>query len=180
MNQNIELNYDGATHKGDNNFVPLSSLEQAIEQIKKDVTADKSAVEVIEELADYITENPRREIIGLERKLENGNRTDLIDRAVLLKNRFERKVAKNQMSLAEQHVYVQILSAVSSIWHSRIKHLINLDSSKMVIDKAIQEELVDPIHKAIVRYDTLVSAESVTGMLYFLTGKCHLVWGESC
>jgi len=84
------------------------------------------------------------------------------------------------MSLAEQHVYVQVLSAVSSIWHNKIKHLIDINNSKMSIDEAIQEKLIEPIHKAIVRYDTLASAESVSGMLYFLTGKCHLAWSKSC
>lgn len=180
MNQNIDINYDGATHKGDNNFVPLTSLEQAIEQIKRDAIDDQDVIEIIEELADYVTDHPYREIIGLEKKLEDGGREDLKDRALLLKNRFERKIAKNQMSLAEQHVYVQVLSAVSSIWHSKIKHLIDIGNSKMSIDTAIHEELIEPIHKAIVRYDTLASAESVSGMLYFLTGKCHLTWSQSC
>lgn len=180
MEQRNEVKYDGATHKGDNNFVPLSSLEQAIEQIKKSLGEDKSNVDIIEELADYITAHPTREIIGLENKLRDGKRIDLLDRATLLKNRFERRVAKNQMSLAEQHVYVQILSTISSVWHSKIKPLIDIDSSKTIIDKAIQEDLIEPVHKAAVRYDTLVTSELVSGMLYFLTGKCHLAWSISC
>jgi hypothetical protein len=180
MEQKNEVTYDGAVHKGDNNFVPLSSLEQAIEQIKKSLGEDKSAVDIIEELADYITDHPTREIIGLENKLVNGKREDLLDRATLLKNRFERRVAKNQMSLAEQHVYVQILSAISTVWHSKIKPLIDIESSKTTIDKAIQEELIEPVHKAAVRYDTLATTELVSGMLYFLTGKCHLGWNRTC
>lgn len=180
MSQNIRVEYNGSDHKGDNNFIQLSSLEEAVEQIKKNLGDDVSAVDIIEELADYITEYPNRSVIGLENKLSDGNRNDLKDRAVLLKNRFERRVAKNQMSLAEQHVYVQILSTISSVWHSKIKPLIDIEASTTTIDKIIHEELVEPVHKAVVRYDTLATSELVSGMLYFLTGKCHLVWSKSC
>jgi hypothetical protein len=180
MSQNIRVEYNSSDHKGDNNFIQLSSLEEAVEQIKKNLGDDVSAVDIIEELADYITEYPNRSVIGLENKLSDGNRNDLKDRAVLLKNRFERRVAKNQMSLAEQHVYVQILSTISSVWHSKIKPLIDIEASTTTIDKIIHEELVEPVHKAVVRYDTLATSELVSGMLYFLTGKCHLVWSKSC
>ena len=180
MKQQVKVQYEKATHIGDNNFVALSSLEQAVEQIKTELGADKDAVEIIEDLADYITEYPHREIIGLDNKLAKGKRLDLKDRAVLLKNRFERRVARNQMSLAEQHVYVQILSAISSIWHSKIKPLIDIGTSKTVIDSVIHTELIEPVHKAIVRYDTLATSELVSGMLYFLTGKCHLDWSSAC
>lgn len=181
MNQHYFINYNNeSSHNGDNIFVPLSSLEQVVEQIKKNLGSQSEAVEIIENLADYITDYPSREIIGLETKLSNGDRQELIDRAILLKNRFERKLAKNQMSLAEQHVYVQLLSTISSIWHSKIKPLIDLGISKNTIDQAIFDDLIEPVHKAVVRYDTLATSELVSGMLYFLTGKCHLVWEPSC
>lgn len=180
MTQQVNIQYDSATHNGDNNFVSLSSLEQAIEEIKKSLGSNMDAVNIIEDLADYITAHPSRKVIGLENKLSNGDRLDLKDRAVLLKNRFERRVAKNQMSLAQQHVYVQILSTINTIWHSKIKPLMGIDTSKIAIDSAIHSELIEPVHKAIVRYDTLATSEVVSGMLYFLTGKCHLEWSKSC
>lgn len=181
MTSENTVNYDGdATHFGDNNFVILSSLEQAIVEIKKNLGNDRSAVSIISDLADYITENPSRKVIGLESKLSNGGRLDLKERAILLKNRFERRVAKDQMSLAEQHVYVQILSTINTIWYSKIKPLIDVGNSKIAIDSKIHTELIEPVHKALVRYDTLVTSELVSGMLYFLTGKCHIEWSASC
>ncbi|QHS14663.1 ABC-three component system protein [Shewanella sp. Arc9-LZ] len=177
----MTVNYnDESAHHGDNVFTSLSSLEQAVEQIKRTLGSNNGAIEIIENLADYITDYPNREIIGLENKLINGDRQDLSDRALLLKNRFERKLAKNQMALAEQHIYVQILSTISSIWHSKIKPLIDVGASKNTVDKAIFDDLIEPVHKAVVRYDTLATSELVSGMLYFLTGKCHLVWEKSC
>ncbi|TOF09423.1 hypothetical protein CGJ29_00515 [Vibrio parahaemolyticus] len=181
MAQSISVTYENeAQHNGNNIFVQLTSLEQAIEQIKTNLGDCTESVAIIEDLADYITDFPSREIIGLEKKLDNGGRKELKDRAVLLKSRFERRVAKNQMSLSEQHVYIQILSAISTIWHSKIAPLIENNAATHQIDQTIFDELVEPIHKAIVRYDTLITTDLVSGMLYFLTGKCHIQWSKQC
>lgn len=181
MSQNNEVNYDnGSIHNGDNHFVPLESLERAIVEIIKKLGNDKDAVDIIEDLADFITDHPAREIIGLDNKLINGGREDLRDRAVFLKNKFERRVAKSQMSLSEQQVYVQILSTINTVWYSKVKPQIDMGVSTHTIDSIIHNEIFEPVHKAIVRYDTLATSELVAGMLYFLTGKCHIDWTASC
>jgi hypothetical protein len=180
MPQNNEINYNGSTHNGDNNFVPLTPLEQAISEIIKQLGRSSDAVDIIDDLADFITDHPSREIIGLEGKLMNGNRQDLCGRAVLLKNKFERKVAKQQMSITEQHVYVQILSKISTVWHEIVKPQIDAGVSRDTIDSLIHSQINEPVHKAIVKYDVGATSESVAGMLYYLTGKCHIVWAQEC
>lgn len=177
----VELNYkDSSVHNGDNIFAPLSSLEKAIDIIIKKFGDDKELVDFIEDLSDLVSSHPNREIIGLEGKLNAGGRSDLIAEAVYLKNKFEKKVAKDQLLTVEQHVYVQILSAIISIWKQKIKPLIDSGAGNIEIDKVIYEEVLCPVHEAVVRYDNLVTTESVSGMLYFLTGKCHLRWDELC
>lgn len=176
-----EITYTGkATHEGDNYIcsAPMSSLEKAIEMIKETWGHEKELVDIIEELAGYITDHPTRKIIGLEKKLEQGNRKELIEHATLLKNRFERRIAKNQMSLSEQHVYIQVLSAINTTWIYNIRPLIENGEDSKIIDDAIVTKLIEPVHKAIVSYDCTVSTDLVSGMLYFLTGKCHLAWGQ--
>lgn len=171
---------DKATHVGDNNFAPLTSLETAIEQIKKKWCGEDKLVDILEDLVDYITEHPSREIVGLEKKLEQGDRLDLFNRACFLKNKFARRVAKNQMSITEQYVYVQILSAINTAWFQRIHPSIVSGANNQKIDQLIHDELIKPVHQAIVRFDCTITTETVSGMLYFLTGKCHLVWGKKC
>lgn len=176
-----EITYKGkATHEGDNNvfLAPLSSLEKAIEKIKETWGGEKELVDIIEDLAGYITDHPTRKIIGLEKKLEQGDRKELIEHATLLKNRFERRIARNQMSLSEQHVYIQVLSAINTTWIYNIRPLIENGVDSKEIDGAIMTKLIEPVHKAIVSYDCTVSTDLVSGMLYFLTGKCHLVWSQ--
>jgi hypothetical protein len=171
---------DQAQHNGDNNFVPLTHLETAIEQIKKAYRGDEKLVDIIEDLTELITKHPEREIIGLEQKLEKGKRVDLFKRARRLKSKFSRRVAKNQMSIAEQQVYIQILAAINTAWYSSINPKIVEGATNDDIDRLIYEEIIKPIHQAVVRFDITVTSETVSGMLYFLTGKCHLIWGEEC
>ena len=179
MNSAIQYR-DKSNHIGDNNFSTLTSLETAIEQVKTACPDETLLVDILQDLADYITEHPEREIVGLEKKLERGARSDLFNRARFLKNKFARRVAKNQMSLTEQHVYIQILSAINTTWYHRIHPLIVSGATNHEIDQLILDELINPVHQAIVRFDHTITTEVVSGMLYFLTGKCHLIWEAEC
>lgn len=171
---------DGASHDGDNNFYMLSSLESTIDQVKKSCLGHDELISIMEDLAEYLGDYPGREIIGLEAKLLRGDRADLLERATKLKSKFARKVAKNQMSLVEQTVYIQVLSAICSSWHQCIYPAIISGHNKVEIDRLINIEIIQPVHKAIVRFDSLVTTELVSGMLYFLTGLCHVSWEVKC
>lgn len=171
---------DEAAHFGDNNFYPLSNLESTIEQIKKSSVGHDELITIMDDLAEYLNDYPGRVIIGLEAKLLRGNRTDLVERATRLKNKFARRVAKEQMSLVEQTVYIQVLSVICSNWHQLIFPEILIGKDKGEIDRLVNKEIIEPVHKAIVRYDNLVTTELVAGMLYFLTGLCHVSWEVKC
>lgn len=178
---NSGADYSGhSKHIGDNIFSSLTNLETAIEQVMKALRGEDRLVNILEDLAEYITEHPDREIIGLEKKLELGGRQDLFNRARRLKNKFAQRVAKSQMSITEQRVYIQILSAINTIWYQHIQPRIASGASSQEIDQLILEELIKPVHQAIVRFDSTITTEIVIGMLYFLTGKCHLVWEAKC
>lgn len=156
---------------------PLTTLEQAIERIVSRYGGDDDLLEVIEALNEYITDRPDREVIGLERKLEQGDRLDLLDDAVYQKSKFARKVARHQISLVTQKVYVQVLSNIVTIFEQKIRPLILDGCSKAEVDAAIHDDLIQPVYRAITIFDE-TTPDEIRGMLYFLTGKCHLVWSK--
>jgi len=84
------------------------------------------------------------------------------------------------MSVTEQHVYIQILSAINTTWYQCIHPKIVSGATTQEIDQLVNDELIQPVYQAIVRFDSSVTSETVSGMLYFLTGKCHLIWGVEC
>ena len=176
------VNYgDTSNHNGNNIFESENSaLEKVIQKIINSATSNNELVDIIDGLNDYITEHPYREIIGLEKKLKNGDRKELYPKALLLKNRFERKIAKAQLSMVEQKVYVQVLSHILSAFDQYIRPQILNSQPKELVDATVFEKIIEPVHKAIIDFDDCATKELVSGMLYFLTGKCHIVWDKSC
>ena len=171
---------DKSTHIGNNYLGDSSSLEKVILNIISAAKENQELVDVIEDLTEYITAHPYREVIGLEKKLENGGRKDLLGNAVLFKNKFSRRVAKSQMSLVEQKVYVQILSHIHISFNQFVRPKILESSPASDIDSLVFVHIIEPAHKAIIDFDNTITKELILGMLYFLTGKCHLVWDETC
>ena len=165
---------------GDKNVYPdeLHPLEKAIKAIQETISDSPELEIIIEELAEYTTARPDREIVGVEAKLTAGGREDIIDNAVYLKNVFERRLAKKQLSRVEQHVYAHVLAMIETTFNQYVRPLIVQGSGKDVIDAAVQEKIFDPVYKAIVSFDATITSRHVAGMLYFLTGKCHLMWSQ--
>lgn len=177
----VEQTYtERATHNGNNYFQSISALEKVIQGIVSSSKDSPELVGIIEDLIDYITDHPNREIIGLEKKLEKGGRLDLLVNAVMFKNKFSRRVAKSQMSLTEQRVYIQILSHILVSFNHFVRPKILENSLASEIDGLVATHVIEPAHKAIIDFDNTVTQELVLGMLYFLTGKCHLVWDKTC
>ncbi|MBW3139508.1 hypothetical protein KUV56_08270 [Ferrimonas balearica] len=177
MNNASAMYQDDAQHNGDNHFHgDKSSLEIAVEAIIRKMQDDEPLIDFIDDLSDYISNHPTRPVIGLENKLLQGDRGDLVDVALFLKNKFARKVAKSQMSISEQYVYIQVLSAITTAWDQKIKPMISSGSNFEEIDSKIFDEIIEPVHRALVRFDMSANMDLVRGMLYFMTGKCHVVW----
>ena len=165
---------------GNKNIYPaeLLPLEKAIKSIQDSIEDTPELEGIIEELAEYTTNRPDREIIGVEQKLKNGGRDDLIDNALFLKNKFERRLAKKQLSKVEQHVYAHILASIESAFNHYVRPLILNGSEKVLVDAAVHQNILEPVYKSVVGFDPTITVRDVSGMLYFLTGKCHLIWSE--
>ncbi len=184
MTNNLDISGSkvGDVVLGNKNVYPeeLHPLEKAIKSIQAAITENPELEGIIEELAEFTTNRPDREIIGVEAKLIAGGRDDAIQNAVYLKNKFERKIAKKQLSLVEQHVYAHVLAVIETTFNQNVRPLILNGSGKEVVDAAIKSHIFDPVYKAVVGFDVSITMQHVAGMLYFLTGKCHLIWSEKC
>lgn len=159
---------------------PHMSLDSAIKSIKEAASNDYELSEYIEELAEYIEDRVGREIIGVEQKLINGQRQDLIENAVYLKNKFERFLAKKQLSQSEQQIFAHVLASINTHFNHHVRPLILEKKSKAEVDKAVHQHVIEPIYGIVAKANNAMTSEMVAGMLYFLTGKCHLVWDDKC
>ncbi|WP_238601668.1 ABC-three component system protein [Proteus terrae] len=131
---------------------------------------------MIEELQEYLNPRPGRKIIGLEKKLEEGKRLDLLDDATYLENRFARRVTKFQFSSSEEVIYYHCLSKINSSFTHYIKPLFKNTVGNDIVDRVIYDRIVEPLYEEVSEVNAAISTELIRGMIFFLTGKCHIRW----
>jgi len=131
---------------------------------------------MLEELEEYLLPRPGRKIIGLEEKLKEGNRLDLLEDAAYLENKFARRVTKHQFSTSEEIIYFHCLSKINSSFSHYIKPLFKNTVNTDIIDRVIFDRIVEPLYEEVSEVNAAISTELIRGMIFFLTGKCHLRW----
>ena len=137
---------------------------------------DQEYCYMLEELEGYLNPRPGRKIIGLEGKLKEGDRLDLLEDATYLENKFARRVTKHQFSVSEEVIYYHCLSKINSSFSHNVKPLFKNTVSAAIIDRVIYDKIVEPLYEEGCEVSTAISIELIRGMIFFLTGKCHLRW----
>ena len=142
--------------------------DQRLEQIRDDIKAFK-------------TKLPRT--IGLEQKLADGGfGTNFYHDARCQKLQFCKKSTRYQYYESAQRIDSYLLAKVKSNFDNYVMPLIGT-VSKSEVKKAIYEKVVKPIMDEINHYgvddDCLCYTDAdIYGMLYMLTGNCHINWKD--
>jgi hypothetical protein len=154
-------------------------LSSWFEKLNAEVSNNSKYEVVLDELERYIT---KKDSIGLVRKLEDGGFTKSdIQRANEKKQAYWKKLEKNKMFEYAQRIDIDLLAKIKIDFEVHIEPLIIAGENKDVIMKAVLKDVVNPILNIlnedgaadnVLYYNT----EDVFGMIYFLTGKCHLNW----
>lgn len=176
----------GNTVNGDLSVVGVQNIFQSktrnpkalLALIERSKTLAKDSAEyrnMLDELESFLSNRPGRAIIGLEAKLRGGGREDLIDDAIYLESRFARRLALGQHSPSTTAMFLHCLSQINSAFSSYIYPLMQ-QPGPQPIDAAIKLQVIDPIYEELTVVDCSLSVDLVRGMLFFLTGKCHIVW----
>jgi hypothetical protein len=183
-NQNINNN---SVHQQTNignvenlNLTPKTRWQKYFEELNRQVENDERYATFIDDFKEYDT--TIKGDIGLEKKLRDGkfNRTE-IHRALRLKERYAKRVAKNEMFLAQQKIDVEIFSIIDNGFYTYVYPLILENQSKKYILEILNEKVIQPILEILNKEgaeDNYLNynANDIFGMVYFLTGKCHLNW----
>ena len=135
----------------------------------------------VERLDFFTNQKTQTTVIGLEQKLMNGGRDDLIETAIERKDLFAKRLMKSQLNRRRQGIFLYILQKISFAFEELVRPLIEKSVPNDVIDGVIMNGIVDAIYREIMAEDPTIDQSMISGMLYFLTGKCHLIWAKpSC
>lgn len=182
-NHNNEINQQNnfASVHGDVRLIPKTRWQKRFENLQEEVKNDKRYESFIEEFNTY---NTIQDGIGLEQKLiDAGFSQREILRAMKFKEKYAKRVVMGEMFQAQQEIDVEIFSIIDNNFETYIYQKVLENCERSVILECLMEKVVQPIldilNKEGESDDFLnYTANDIYGMIYFLTGKCHLNWKD--
>jgi hypothetical protein len=190
MKKSNEVNVKGSEVRGDvrvgdevNYIVNLpppdpTAITRVLARVQELSENDEEFKWFIERLDFFTNQKTQTPIIGLEQKLINGGRDDLLEIAIERKDFFAKLLMKSQLNRRRQGVFVYILQKVSFTFEELIRPLMKKGVATEVIDEVILNGIVDRIYREVMAEDLTIDQYMISGMIYFLTGKCHLIWEQ--
>lgn len=152
-----------------------SYMKVLLEKFKEEQKQNLQLKTFIDDL-DYYYNKKQDDIVGLEEKLSAGNRKELTQFAVDFKDRFHRKLFQYQFSEAAQTILLHLLAEVQSRFINEIYPLICKNEDPEIVNSTITERLIEPIKDQLDENLLGITVQHINGMLYFLTGNCHIKW----
>ncbi|MDY7024721.1 MAG: ABC-three component system protein [Pseudomonadota bacterium] len=157
------------------NILPASTQMDLLSQKYVEEKSNQQVTYVIiDELTHYSNEN--YDIRDLTEKLEDAGFGYLVDVGEELKEEVSKLIIRNQHYKSAQKIITFLLAEVESIFNANIKkRLLDVKEEAALkllfrthLEKEIQAHLGDNVLEIFNR--------QINGMVYFLTGNCHLEW----
>ncbi|AYB32384.1 ABC-three component system protein [Chryseolinea soli] len=132
----------------------------------------------IDDLQHY-TSQASGDVLGLEEKLKAGNRGEILWYAKDLKERYHKKLIRtSQFSMVAQKINLHLLTLIRTNYLTEIYPMIVERKEKAIIDNLINEKIVKPLLTELGENCLEFNADHILGMVYYLTGNCHIKWTE--
>jgi hypothetical protein len=172
-----QVNINSST--GPINIGNKTRLQKRFEKLQEEVRSDSRYESFIDEFVNY---NTIRDGIGLEQKLiDAGFNENEIVKAMSLKERYTKRVILGEMFLSQQRIDVDIFSFIDNNFDTYVFPKIRAKETKEIIKQCLMEKIIQPIIELLNREGECdeylnYNENDIFGMVYFLTGKCHLNW----
>jgi len=156
-----------------------SKFSRLFSKLNSEVISNDRYPQILEELQRYLTD---KDSYGLEKKLIDGGFSEQeIIKASDRKEMYVKKQEKNILYVSAQRIYCELLAKIMIDFEVYIDPLINRGETKEVILKEISEKVINPMFSLLnenAADDEVLyfNAEEIYGMIYYLTGRCHLNW----
>ena len=157
-------------------FGGKSQLELLYEKLEKERKNDTVFSEIIDELLHYRQQVKDEKVIGLEQKLKNGNRLKYLEFAEKTKEIFVKKLLKNEHSETAQAIYAFILAKIYSGFSTYVYPKIMEGQPDEIINQHISNFIIQPLEDLLGVNLLRIYEDEIYGMIYFLTGNCHIKW----
>ena len=159
---------------------PHSRLEGWFDKLQEDFRNDVRLQKKMDDIMRYRTKLPHT--IGLEQKLVDGGfQQRAIDKARRQKQLYAKKATKFQYFEMANKIDNYLFAIVSDHFDREVYPLIEDQKPLREINQAVYEKVILPVWEelnTVGAADTCLcyTLDDVFGMLYYLTGNCHINW----
>lgn len=157
----------------------ITFLKQLTDKYKEEVKNNTNT-----EFSGYIKRLERYinvadgELLDLTQKLTNAGYEKDLDWALRLKEQYAKMLQEHKFFKSSQQIHAFILARVIVLFQNHVLSTIRSGASQQVVRDVIYDKVIKQIESEIGGdYNVLeLYSEDINGMIYFLTGNCHLVW----
>lgn len=157
---------------------PESALSRLFTRMKDEAKEDQTLCDYIRELEVFTRTVENEEVVGLDSKLKAAGRDDQIDMALAMKEMVFSQLKLNVFSPTFQQIYATLMGKVFEEFETWVKPAILKGQDRQAIDELVNTKVIRPIVAEVelcCDYQG-VAPQTVRGMVYFLTGNCHIRW----
>lgn len=173
---NVKENY-GSISIGNNK----SRLAATFERLEKEIL-NNTTKEVIDDLLMYTTKLNGTK--GLEEKLQDGGFKKMsIQKAIIQKEMYAKKATRYECYPAAQEIILSLFARIKNEFDIKIYPMILNGSDVSSIMQEVHRQIVSPILQMIETngandQSLYFNMDHIYGMVYYLTGMCHLNWKD--
>lgn len=158
-----------------NNGTDIKKLYEKFQYEKDNNIVFKSFVE---ELERYTAPKKDEKVVGLEAKLEAGKRENFIEYAIEQKHYYSKKLYEYQFYESAQHINIYLLGLIRMYFMNHLYPLILKGEEIETVNLMLDEKIIQPLLIEIEGNTLGFNPEDIMGMVYFLTGNCHIKWSK--
>ncbi len=157
-----------------------SRLARWFRRLREEFDNDVRLQRKLDDIKRYHTRLPHT--IGLERKLlDGGFSSDAIDRARRKKQYYAKKATRYQYYESAQRIDSHLFAIVCNRFDNYVFPLIQQSQPLQDINRAVYEQVILPVMQELNDNGAddsclCYTQDDIFGMLYYLTGKCHINW----
>ncbi|OAV66753.1 hypothetical protein Barb4_02757 [Bacteroidales bacterium Barb4] len=179
-NSGVQSQLNTANVEGNVYFAAKTRLATRFEKLKQEVANDNRYNDIMEDLKYYLTKLDGTK--DMPTKLEDGgfSKNDIVQ-ATRRKEKYAKKLERNKFFLSAQLIDNELFAKILMDFETYVEPLIINNATKDNILKEVVEKIVSPIldlinvegeNDEILNYN----ADDIFGMIYYLTGQCHINW----
>jgi hypothetical protein len=179
-NNEIQSQLNAGNVEGNVYLSSKTRFAKRFEKLNHEVANNVRYEEIMDSLKNYLTKLDGN--LDMPTKLRDGNFNESeIIRATKRKENYAKQLERNKFFESAQWIDSQLFARIKMEFEAHIEPLINNGSSKDEIVREVAIKVVNPMLDLINiegENDEFLNynAEDIWGMVYYLTGQCHINW----